>query len=297
MRLAPALLATALFVAPLSAFAEPIPAAIAADPVPDKAHPAGMASVRITSHGAAMNAVLYTAAGPGPHPVVLLLHGLPGNEQNLDLAQAIRRDGWTVLTMHYRGSWGSGGRFSLANCVEDTHAALAWLRDPATLERYHLQPGKIVVMGHSMGGYMSARAAQDGEALTGVGLLAAWDIGASAPFIEKMDAKARAAEYEDLPGRVVGADPDSIAREVVAHKDWTFAAAVPALTRLPVLIVTAHDGGEAPALKLGEQLKGLGGTPTMADFDTDHPFSDHRIALTAAILRWLENLPGAPAGR
>jgi pimeloyl-ACP methyl ester carboxylesterase len=53
-----------------------------------------------------LNAVLYIAAGEGPHPNVLLLHGLPGNEQNIDLAQSMRRAGWNVLTFHYRGSWG-----------------------------------------------------------------------------------------------------------------------------------------------------------------------------------------------
>lgn len=295
MRTALACLAL-LTAAPGLAWADPIPAAVVADPPQDKAHPAKMASVQIKSHGEIMNAVLYLAAGAGPHPTVLLLHGLPGNEQNLDLAQAIRRDGWNVLTLHYRGSWGSGGRFSLANCIEDTHAALGWLRDQGTIDAYGLAPGKIVIMGHSMGGYMSARAAQDGEALMGVGLLAAWDIGFTAPFIEKMGPKGWAAEYDDLPGRVVGASPDSIAHEVIAHKDWTFAAAAPALAKQPLLIVTAHDGGQGPALKLGEQVKALGAEPTLVDFDTDHPFSDQRIALEAAVLRWLENLPGAPAG-
>ena len=32
--------------------------------------------------------------GLGPHPVVIMLHGFPGNEKNLDLAQSIRRAGW-----------------------------------------------------------------------------------------------------------------------------------------------------------------------------------------------------------
>jgi pimeloyl-ACP methyl ester carboxylesterase len=58
-----------------------------------------------------LNAVIYVAAGKGPHPTLLLLHGFPGNEQNLDLAQAARRAGWNVLTLHYRGSWGSPGPF------------------------------------------------------------------------------------------------------------------------------------------------------------------------------------------
>ena len=48
-------------------------------------------------------------AGAGRRPTVVLLHGLPGNEKNLDLAQAIRRAGWNVVTFNYRGSWGSPG--------------------------------------------------------------------------------------------------------------------------------------------------------------------------------------------
>ena len=56
-----------------------------------------MLSFQIPSHGAMLNALPYVAEGPGPHPVVLLLHGFPGNEKKLDVAQAIRRDGWDVV--------------------------------------------------------------------------------------------------------------------------------------------------------------------------------------------------------
>lgn len=42
--------------------------------------------------------VLYTAEGDGVHPTVILLHGIPGCEQNFDLAQALRRVGFHVLT-------------------------------------------------------------------------------------------------------------------------------------------------------------------------------------------------------
>ena len=83
----------------------------------------------IPSHGFNLNALLYSAAGAGPHPTVLLLHRLPSNEQNLDLAQSMRRAGWNVVTLHYRGSWGTPGTFSFANRLEDAAAALAWLSE------------------------------------------------------------------------------------------------------------------------------------------------------------------------
>ena len=83
----------ALAALPLSALAQSanIPAAIYTDPAPDKAHPAAMEVVHIPSGGVEINGVVYVAAGAGPHPTVVLCHGLPGNEKNLDLAQAMRR--------------------------------------------------------------------------------------------------------------------------------------------------------------------------------------------------------------
>jgi predicted alpha/beta-fold hydrolase len=64
-----------------------------------------MEVLHIPSGGVEINGVAYVAAGAGPHPVLVLFHGLPGNEKNLDLAQAVRRAGWTVVTLNYRGSW------------------------------------------------------------------------------------------------------------------------------------------------------------------------------------------------
>ena len=51
--------------------------------------------------------IAYLPSGEGPHPCVLLLHGFPGNEKNLDLAQTLRRAGCAVVQFHYRGCWAS----------------------------------------------------------------------------------------------------------------------------------------------------------------------------------------------
>ena len=63
-------------------------------PPPSMKHPL------IPSHDSNMLGVFYLAAGIAPHPTAVLFHGLPGYEQNLDLAQALRREGWNVLAMH-----------------------------------------------------------------------------------------------------------------------------------------------------------------------------------------------------
>jgi acetyl esterase/lipase len=135
-------MALAMLAAPALAHIPParILPPIYTDPPHDRTHPAGMEVLHIPSGGVKINGVPYTAAGAGPHPVLVLMHGLPGNEKNLDLAQAVRRAGWTVVTFNYRGSWGSPGRFSFAGNLGDARNVLAYLRDPANVAHLAIDP-------------------------------------------------------------------------------------------------------------------------------------------------------------
>ena len=75
----------------VTALAQSVPSAIFTDPPADKEHPAKMTVLHIPSHGVLINGIVYSPAGAGAHPTLVLCHGLPGNEKNLDLAQAVRR--------------------------------------------------------------------------------------------------------------------------------------------------------------------------------------------------------------
>src|ERR1700733_472211 len=88
----------------------------------DASHPAKMTVLHIPSHGVSINGVLYSPPGEGAHPTLVICHGLPGNEKNLDLAQAVRRAGWNAVTFNYRGSWGSPGDFRSAQNLQDAEA-------------------------------------------------------------------------------------------------------------------------------------------------------------------------------
>src|SRR3954466_3724168 len=169
----------ALLTAPAFAHVPPaqINPAIYTDPPHDHAHPAGMEVLHIPSGGVKINGIAYTAAGAGPHPVLVLMHGLPGNEKNLDLAQAVRRAGWTVVTFNYRGSWGSPGRFSFAGNLEDARGVLAYLRNPANAAHLGIDPRRIVLAGHSMGGWVAAMTAERDPALAGTILISAANMG------------------------------------------------------------------------------------------------------------------------
>ena len=134
---------TVLVLAALAAAAQSIPPAIFTDPPADAAHPAKMTVLHIPSHGVLINGLIYQPSGPGPHPTLVSCHGLPGNEKNLDLAQAVRRADWNAVTFNYRGSWGSPGVFRFEQNLEDADAVLAFLREPANAAKLGVDSRRI----------------------------------------------------------------------------------------------------------------------------------------------------------
>ena len=290
-RLLPLFLALAL-----SAPAQQIPAALGTDPPVDKAHPAAMQSFQIPSHGAQLNAIAYLAAGEGPHPVVLMLHGFPGNEKNLDLAQAIRRAGWNAVYFNYRGSWGSPGAFSFANSMEDTVSAIAYLRNPANAAHLRIDPKRIVLIGHSMGGWMAAYGGAHDPAVLGTALISGADMalmgGKAADPKAAATQLAASLEKEDLLP-LAGCSGESLASELIAHsREYDFLSYAEKFGDRPLLLVSSDDGLASQAAMLAAAVKKQGSAHvTEAHFATDHSYSDHRIALEATVLNWLATLP------
>ncbi|MER3469210.1 MAG: hypothetical protein C4314_04495, partial [Thermoflexus sp.] len=78
------------------------------------------------SEGERLLGRFYRADGEGPHPTLVMAHGIAGVELNLDLADALRDAGWNVLTFHYRGCWGSSGIYRVRTLKADVAAAVAW---------------------------------------------------------------------------------------------------------------------------------------------------------------------------
>lgn len=291
----PLLLSTLLLAASTGAHATVAFDPAITDPAIDAAHPTSNKQLLVPSHGEEMNALLMLASGEGAKPTVILLHGLPGNEQNLDLAQAIRRAGWNVLTLHYRGSWGSPGTFSIAHAVEDAAAALAHLRDPAIAGKYGIDTRRLVIAGHSMGGFAAAKVAANDDTLAGLVLIDAWNVGDDARSLhEHPDTRGEVvAGFDDLGHSLAGADPESLTAEIEhAPADWDLLTTAPRLAKLPVLSVWAGRGIKAQNVALADAIDDHAGHRlATAEFPTDHAFSDHRIALAKSIVGWLRKLP------
>jgi pimeloyl-ACP methyl ester carboxylesterase len=282
--------AAALALTTVAQAATPLPpAAIYTDPPADKAHPARMEVLHIPSSGVEINGVAYIAAGAGAHPTVVLLHGLPGNEKNLDLAQAIRRAGWTVVTFNYRGSWGSPGSFSFRGNLEDAKAVLAYVRTPTVSAKLQIDPTHLVIMGHSMGGWVTAVTAGQDAGLAGAVLISAADMSsiARAPLSTRLQTATENMEA------LAGVTAQSMAEEMATLTPaMGFAAAAPGLATKPLLVLTSDDGLAPGADALVAQIrKGGGQQVTTQHVATDHGWNSARIRLESEILRWLAALP------
>jgi pimeloyl-ACP methyl ester carboxylesterase len=269
--------------------AQSVPAAISSDPPPDAAHPASMSVLHIPSQGVLINAVVYAPAGAGLHPTVVICHGLPGNEKNLDLAQALRRAGWNAVTFNYRGSWGSAGKFSFAHTLQDADAVLSYLREPANAQKLNIDPQRIALVGHSMGGWVTAHTAAHDHALLGAVVISMADMSKFA----KMPHEKAVAEMADNKETLAGVTAESMADEI-SHHAQQFATLPLAgnLVQTRLLAITSDDGLQSDADNLLAAIKAKGGTQAKSvHIATDHGYSDHRIALEVLVIQWLSSLP------
>jgi pimeloyl-ACP methyl ester carboxylesterase len=271
-----------------------LPDALYQDAAVDGVAPAQTLPQAIPSDGVNLNAILYTATGAGPHPTALLLHGLPGNEQNIDLAQAMRRAGWNVLTIHYRGSWGGPGTFSFTHCLEDAEAALDWIETADGEAASKIDAGRVVVIGHSMGGFVAAHILATRPDVQGAVMISGVDLVRY--FGGDMDqAKNKVDENVGFAAGLhilAGTSPKALAEEAHAHADqWRLPHYADCLTSQPLLIVTSDDGFAAGSNALADAVQATGTAPlTRSHFATDHSYSDCRIGLQTVILLWLEQL-------
>ena len=288
MRLYALVVLVALCAASIAAFAQSVPPAIFTDPPADAAHPAKMTVLHIPSGGVLINGLIYQPAGAGLHPTLVICHGLPGNEKNLDLAQAVRRAGWNAVTFNYRGSWGSPGVFRFAQNPEDADAVLAYLRDPANAARLGIDPARIAIAGHSMGGWVVVHTAAHDHKLIGVILISAADMGALGEQPRPAVVAEMAGDLESLAGVTAQSMADQVRANARAFR-WDDSVAD--LTLVPLLVLTSDDGLAAENDALVHAIEAKGGHKvTAVHLATDHAYSDHRIALESAIITWLGGL-------
>jgi pimeloyl-ACP methyl ester carboxylesterase len=125
---------------------------------PARDAPVAVAGVREVVLDASDGLRLHAWLVPGMDGTAVLL--MPGNAGNradrLSLARALAAVGPSVLLLDYRGYGGNPGEPSERGLNRDAHAAWDWLTGPAGFA-----PGRVVLLGESLGAAVATRLAAD----------------------------------------------------------------------------------------------------------------------------------------
>jgi pimeloyl-ACP methyl ester carboxylesterase len=251
----------------------------------DKASPAGMTELFIPSGGSLLAGLIYTANGSQKHPTLLLLHGYPGNERNLDIAQVVRSHGWNVIYFDYRGSWGSQGKFSFKNCVEDVVNVVSFCKKYR--DSLKIDTSNIVLFGHSMGGWVCLKALQQLPAIKKGFALSAWNIGDDFKKVLTEKEMLQLANDPNIVGKyfVLNASLKEMFNPVIQnHKYFNLVNDGKAFSDKQIIMLDEN----AKNKQLAEILKDANKSYFHYEvWQTDHPFTNKRVSLINKVLAFL----------
>ncbi len=252
----------------------------------DAEHPPKIVELIIPIPHGKLTGLMLLANGMGPHPTLLLLHGYPGNEKNLDLAQSLRRGGFNVVFFHYRGAWGSQGEYSLKGQADDVAQVMQYLIDNKRSLR--TDPKRISLVGHSMGGFTALRAGSQLEQVQCVVGLAAANLGTYADRDEQ--ARRRFSDYTDQLFMLSGYNGSKALKEIRANAEaLNVHNYAPGLQNKRVLLVTGSEDTVIPPSVQEDTARAYGSRVNVETrvIPGDHSFSTTRILLQRTVYDWL----------
>lgn len=257
------------------------------------AHRPDMHGILIPGKRGRLLSVLYTAAGEGVHPTVLLLHGIPGCERNFDLAQSLRRAGFHVMTFHYSGSWGSDGSYSLANDLEDTNTVLDFVLQD---RKYGFDKQHIYAVGHSLGGFVCGQLSAHRHEIKGAVLLMPCDIGRLPLIAQEDPASWQTIQevLEDSAQWLSGTSGEALLQEALdSSETFRLENAAEALAQKPVLCIGGTlDIYTPPTLHCEPLIRAVqaagGALLQTVSYPTDHFFADYRLTVAETVTTFLK---------
>jgi pimeloyl-ACP methyl ester carboxylesterase len=196
--------------------------------------------------------------------------------------------------------FGNPGVFTIANCLSDAAAALDWLRNPANGRELRIERQRLVVVGHSMVGFVAAHLASENVDLLGTAVISGVDF----ETVFGAGNAERASEIvDDNVGFsaglhiLAGTSREKLAAEARCNAlRWSLPNYASRLAGRPLFIATADDGfGPGADLFADAVLAFNGRNLTRVHFATDHSYSTCRIELQSRLLLWLDMALGRPS--
>jgi hypothetical protein len=264
-----------------------------------KASNGSVEAVEFERGGITLRGMLHLPRGASARPVpgVVILHGFTGNRIGsgfvyVKTSRALAKIGVASLRFDFAGSGESDGRFedmSVLTELEDARAAVDFLS-----KRDGVDPTRLGVLGHSMGGFVAAMLLEDARLTSGI-LVAAvadralFDAGTPPDSDEQLDRQGYVALGPHKIGRSFGEDAEradplgSIAR-----------------SRADILVIHGAADETVPpvhAQMLEGAASGRDGARTELVLvpEADHGFSrlDHHEGLVRRTVEWFASTLGA----
>ena len=233
----------------------------------------------ISINGDSISGYALIAKGNELKETIILLHGLPGNEKNLDLAETIRQNGKNVIYFNYRGSWGSQGKLLYSNCLQDISKVIDYLSNDIVSKKLRIKKSSFSLIGHSLGGGIAILHGIQDDRVKKIVALSSFNAGEELKKNNSID------ELEDFQKYLneqfmLNIDSKKFLTEILNHKqEWNLTSINIVKLDKPFIFIDENNRNEhwIKSIKNNQYLL----------IDSDHSFSDKRNELSAEIIDWL----------
>jgi pimeloyl-ACP methyl ester carboxylesterase len=243
-------------------------------------YPASSKGITISIGNDSIAAYAMLASGNEKKETILLLHGRPGNERNLDLAQELRRKGRNVIYFNYRGAWGSQGEFLYSNCLEDVKHVMDFFSTEENSEKYKVNPESFILFGHSMGGGIALISGAKDERINKIAVYSPANLGWA---FQKFNAERIEAYRMKLKSQfMLNVNPQHFIDDIRANTEaYNILNYRSQLIKKSILILDENERNK-------EWIEELENAEYIL-MKTDHSFSDKRLELIETVSEWVNN--------
>lgn len=233
---------------------------------------------------------LYSPALTRPAPLIVLFHGFPGKQLNMDWAVRLQELGFHVLVTSYRGTIGSPGAFRFRHTLEDATAIMKHVASPAFTAQHDVAADQITIVGHSMGGFAGLHAFANVPTIAHYIGISPFNFGLIGQLVLEYP------EHEEALRGVLSrgatflshTDGDTLLKELTEHHaEWNLLALKEQLRTRSALLVTS-ERDETSIKSLHHDLLQDASTFEEIIVDSDHNYIDNREDAFQSWTTWLQ---------
>ena len=262
-------------------------------------HEAVVTTTILESEGKKLRGTIFAYTDNEPRKTILLLHGFPGSEFAYDLGHIFLRAGWNVVGFHYRGIWGSEGEFTFENAIQDVKNVIKILHEDKLENGYRVDPDKIVLVGHSFGGFSALNALAAVNEVKHAAAIAPFNFAVLDVYLREHPEFLPVAEQRmDWSARFIeNSSGKKLVAEMLAHEeDMNLIGLIPKYKNKKILLVAGeYDKTSEPQYHYHPFVNAFNEYPFNKNLQSkllkdNHSFANTRLELSQTILDWLQKV-------